>query len=287
MFKMSPIAMAVNLAGVAAALVVGSYAVHSFVDFDKTPPCMASYPAPTRLSLLTEHGAPASAMELQGRFGTDEWGLIENVEIVRSTKQRGSEVMQVKLPAGTSSAFQERAPRGGTGFSWTPDSMQNATGACLNYRMMLPENFEFAGGGMLPGLFGGHRVNPSSESEGKSGFATRVMWIDNGLVALGTTAPAGGEMRRLDDSALRLATGKWHQITTEAVLNSPGVKDGIVRLWVDGELAVEHTGVALRADDPFTISGVLSDVSYGRFSDPVAAPKDTMVQFGPFELSWK
>ncbi len=61
---------------------------------------------------MAENGAAMTAIELQGRFGSEEWGVLENVEVVRSGKKKGAEVLQVKLPAGTSSAFQSMAPQG-------------------------------------------------------------------------------------------------------------------------------------------------------------------------------
>lgn len=287
MTKANPITIAVNVAGISALLVVGGYAAHSMLADEKTPVCTTSYPSPTRVSLVTENGAPMSPSELQGQLGRDEWGILDHVEVVRGSEERGSEVLQIKLPAGTSSAHQDIVPRGGTGFNWVPDSIKEATGACLTYRIMVPEDFEFSKGGMLPGLYGGTQIIVGKKSEEKSGFATRVLWGQEGTLSLGTLAPVNGN-RVLDNSKLKLTPGKWHEITTEAVLNTPGANNGIVRLWVDGELATERMDLALRsAEQPFTVTGVLTDVSYGHFTDPVAAPKDTHIQISPFELRWQ
>ncbi len=77
------------------------------------------------------------------------------------------------------------------------------------------------------------------------------------------------------------------QISNEIVLNTPGKTDGILRLWVDGDLKVERNDVLWRVNDQLTIAGVISDISYGHFKDPVLSPKDTSLQISPFELSWK
>ncbi len=87
--------------------------------------------------------------------------------------------------------------------------MQGATAACLNYRVMLPEDFEFAEGGMLPGLYGGERVNPGSVDETKTGFATRIMWGPGGVLELGSLVTTGqSKDRRSDESQYKLETGQ-------------------------------------------------------------------------------
>jgi hypothetical protein len=286
--KSNPITLAVNAAGAVALLVVGGYAAHSMLADEVVPVCTEHYPAPTRVSLLTEQGAPMTPSELQGQLDADAWGILENVQVVRTGAERGSEVLQVTLPAGSSSSHQDKVPLGGTGFNWIPDSMSDAARACLSYRVMVPEDFEFADGGMLPGLYGGEAVKTGKKSDGTPGFATRIMWVAHGEFALGTLSPVNGGGRLLDKTDIRLEAGKWHEISTETVLNTPGNADGIVRLWIDGELAAERKDLTLRtAEAPFTIGGVLTDVSFGHFSDPVAAPKDSYVQFSPFELSWQ
>lgn len=287
MLKMSPIATVFNLAGVVAALVISGYALNSLMSDTKVPPCTASYPTPTKLSLQSDEGEPLTVSDLQSRFGSDEWGLIDNVEVVRGAKRRDSEVLQVKLPAGTGSAYQQQAPKGGAGFSWLPSNMSGATGACLSYGVFLPKGFDYATGGMLPGLYGGERLAPGPQSDGKRGFATRLMWVDHGMAAIGAVAPANHNPRIMDTTKVKLAAGQWQQVTSEVVLNDPGRSNGILRLWLNGELALEHTDIAWRSNNDFAIAGVLADVSYGRATDATVAPADTSVQISPFELSWR
>lgn len=288
MFKMSGLSMVFNIAGAAAVLVVGSYAVHSFFTMEKTPSCTGRYPASTQLSLTSGRGVPMTPMELQGRFGREEWGVLENVEIVRG-KQNGSEVLQVKLPAGSSSAFQAGAPKGGAGFSWSPENMQDATGACLSYRVMLPPDFDFAEAGLLPGLFGGEALDPESSNDGKSGFATRISWGAQGAGSIASLVPAslGTNPRQFDEGNFKFDTGRWVHLASEVVLNSPGASDGILRLWVDGELRIERNDYLWRDAGELNISGVVADISYGGIDTKAVAPKDTKVQFSPFELSWR
>ena len=76
--------------------------------------------------------------------------------------------------------------------------------------------------------------------------------------------------------------GRWSAIEQEVVLNSPGKLNGTVRLWIDGELRVEETNIAMRANENSNISGVISDVGYRRGSKTASA-----IRLSPFKMSWR
>ena len=42
-------------------------------------------------------------------------------------------------------------------------------------------------------------------------------------------------------------TGVWHHIEAMVQMNDPGESNGVMRMWVDGELVVERVGLLLRA----------------------------------------
>ena len=80
------------------------------------------------------------------------------------------------------------------------------------------------------------------------------------------------------------ADGGW-QIEQEVVLNSPNAQDGALRLWVDGRLAFENTGVAWRGSNAIRFMGALVEVDYipgGRVDK-----KSTQVSISPLRMSWK
>ena len=45
-----------------------------------------------------------------------------------------------------------------------------------------------------------------------------------------------------------LTNGQWHIVDAMVKMNTPGVANGEMRMWVDGVLQVERTGLLLRAD---------------------------------------
>ena len=98
-----------------------------------------------------------------------------------------------------------------------------------------------------------------------------------------SVAPAGLDFRAVNLTGFPLEPGRWMHVQQEVVLNTPGAADGIVRLWADGELMAEDTGVELRKNKGDGIIGVLADIGYVR--QPPAAPGS--LQLSPFEISWR
>jgi hypothetical protein len=283
MLKMSKLSMVFNLAGAAAALVVVTYAVNSMLTEQTVAPCSTRYPTPTGFSTRTNEGALMSAIDLQSRMGPDEWGVLNNVEII---KGKANDVLQVRLAEGTGSPHQATAPQGGVAFSWAPETLRNADRACLAYNVMVPKDFEFSTAGMLPGLFGGERIDRS----GDTGFATRLIWRQDGALHAVVRAPTLGRNGRTSEPVkAKLDKGRWVKVETEVVLNTPGKKNGMLRLWLDGDLKVDRKDMSWRTDRGTTVAGVLGDVAYGDLDNTLhtTAPKDTAVRMTPFELSWR
>jgi len=279
----------VNVAAVVVGLTLAGFVVMALLRDNSTPPCSTRYPAATGLALKGEKGGLLSPSELQARVGTEEWGVLENARVLAIEGAPSPLVLEVTLPKDSGSAFQSRAPKGGVGFRWKPAHMAGATGACLSYKVWLPEDFDFAQAGVLPGLFGGPAYDPLVKSDGKNGFATRIMWREHGTAEVSAQLPSeeAALSRAIDAGKFVFPRGRWVAIEHEVVLNGPAAKDGVVRLWVDGVLKVERDGLIWRATDAVTLSGVLADVSYGGIDSPAVAPKTAALRLSPLEMSWR
>jgi hypothetical protein len=48
---------------------------------------------------------------------------------------------------------------------------------------------------------------------------------------------------------------EWHCLEQQVKVNTPGVRDGVMRTWIDGKLALEKTDVYMRAKPPYVIAG--------------------------------
>ncbi len=55
-----------------------------------------------------------------------------------------------------------------------------------------------------------------------------------------------------------------------------------MRLWVDGSLTLDETGLLLRKDDKTSLAGVLAAAAYRH---PPATPG--LLRLSPLEISWR
>ena len=289
MAKLNQLAMAVNAAGALAVVVVGSYAANSFFNEDVTPACDSRYASATTLSLTNGSGSVASSIELQAQFGSDARGILENVDIVSSAKAPAPELLQVKLFKKPNSKQSAEGTLGGAGFSWQPASMASAEAACLAYNVLLPKEFAFAEGGVLPGLYGGDRLDPMTKEPQKHGIASLFRWHKEGTAGVRAhlaSRDAGGNWFD-EDTKLAIPRGKWTNIQQEIILNAPDKADGILRLWVDGVLQFERKNLAWRKDDSITIDGVAADVSYLKPDVTKFSNKTEALRIGQITASWQ
>lgn len=287
--KLDKFTILFNGAGMALGLFLAVYVVRSFIVTDVTAGCSARYESATELSLVNEEGGPMLPMELQARVGTGEFGVLENAKVVTEKGAPWPAVLKVKLAKGTSSAFQEKAPRGGVGFRWNPAGMEGAEAACLRFVVKLPEDFEYSRAGMLPGLYGGIGYDPKAKLDGTNGFGARVMWHDRGMIEVRAQVPGlqeGGSVG-VPAGMTPLPRNQWTGVEQEIVLNTPGEKNGVLRLWVAGDLVLERSDVQWRTDGATKLSGVLADISYGGLQTGNMAPKDTEISLSPLQVRWK
>jgi hypothetical protein len=122
----------------------------------------------------------------------------------------------------------------------------------LRYYVRLSDTFDFAGGGVLPGLCmgscaeGPRAVRPRAD-------IVRLRWTPLGELMfdpLPGTRPRDGRWQRV------LGRGTWHCIELRVKLNTPGAADGVVEGWLDGARAVSLTGVQLRDAGTSHLQGV-------------------------------
>ena len=269
----------VNAIGGIAFLIVGGYFVAELTRSRETPPCSTRFPAATEMSLQKPNGVPLTSAELQARVGMGERGVIEKTAVRRAG---GNQPLVLDVKLGGPNSHDS-----GTGFFWTPSGLKAPASACLAYNVQVPNDFDYGTGGVLPGLYG---ANSSAAAGAQAGFAGRVTWSGSG--ALGVEADlsdfslaAQSSQPVFFRSDAVLPRGRWVNIEQEIVLNSPNAKDGRLRLWIDGRLALDNNEVAWRATG-FPVTGALVDVAYA--SAPEAVDKKaTAVSLSPLRLSWQ
>jgi hypothetical protein len=152
--------------------------------------------------------------------------------------------------------------------------MGQATAACLSYGLLLPVDFDFAGGGTLPGF----AVAPDT--------AVPLVWTATGQIGVDLSALGGDEGLRLPARTAPLPRGRWIAIEAEAVVGTGTAHDGQFRLWVDGHLLIERTDVAWPAGEPAGLIGVHTAIGR-RLGTRTATSPGRTVTLAPPQVAWR
>lgn len=159
----------------------------------------------------------------------------------------------------------------------------------FRYHLRLADDWnQTVQGGKLPGISGtyGRAGWGGRKSDGTDGWSARGLFqktIPAGNPLAGRT-PIGfycyhAEMKGSYGSHWvwsqgyrgYLATNQWYTIEQHCRLNTPGEKDGILRGWVDGQLAFEKTDVRFRMTDELKIEQIWMNLYHG---GKTASPHD-------------
>lgn len=248
--------------------------------------CSERYGVATQFSLQRSAGEPASAAELQARLGGRDWGVIENASVVTLADGPSPLVLQVNMPKTTDG----NSPLG-LGFTWLLADAKPAYAACLSYQVMVPADFENGQGGVLPGLFGGDTAAaPRSRTDlVKTSFGTHVIWGSDGQLSVRVaSADAQDNLAYLSlGEKVAVTPGRWMAIDQELVLNTEGQSNGMLRVWIDGQLKLETFGLAWRKTDAGVFRGADVRAHFARNSlEPARGPKPTNIRLTPIETRW-
>ncbi|GAA5948145.1 hypothetical protein JCM3765_007128 [Sporobolomyces pararoseus] len=199
--------------------------------------------------------------------------------------------MQVTFPKGSINPANKNAPTGGVGLYISPLDLSKATNVSLEYSVFFPANFDFVKGGKLPGMYGGHK-GCSGGQDSEDCFSTRLMFRTGGKGELYLYAPKSNPdqleslcktapLSYCDSSygfsigrgAWTFERGAWSNIRQEIRLNTPGIADGGVRIFVNDKLVLSSDAVLYRAD----LAPAASTSSSPFSSLPTAPPQPTKV----------
>lgn len=269
-----------NVAGLGLVVFLGGYMIQSALHTETVPRCSARYGNGQQFSLQNVDGNVMTPIEMQARLPSREWGLLTKARVVPAADKSPLLQVAIGMPAGeeVNQDADEEAPKGqdGVGFLWRPQNIEKARSACLTYRVYLSKDFPFAGRGTLPGIYSVPEDADVDASQPQQGFASRLAWDTGGGMGLSLKTPLTAGMWLPARGALWPA-GRWVTIEQEAVLNTPKKADGIMRVWIDGQLKIEHTQLDLGAADGMGLSGVLADI--GAVDQGATAARITLSPF--------
>ena len=238
-------------------------------------------------TIWSDRFAAANWQEIWTVRSEKAWGM-ENAEALEDPNGRFEQVLRVRYPAGSASPKVSRkydAPLGGTQF-YAELGIPGADSLRLSYYLRFSDNFDFVKGGKLPGLFGGKGASGGRVPNGVDGFSTRFMWRKYGdgevYAYLPTSEHYGTSIGR---GNWRFQAGTWHHIEQEVVLNEPGKSNGRIRVWLDGNLVLERSGLLFRTIDTLKVDGIFFCTFFGGSDPSWSTPKDVYTDFADFSVS--
>ncbi len=167
----------------------------------------------------------------------------------------------------------------------------------FSYRVYIPEDFEFRAGAKLPGL--------AYQTRDRN-MSLRLMWRKDGLLEFynhfDTRPTWGGWTASVNWSLLdpydepggpqpdqvKLKKGAWNHIEVYHKLNTPGKRDGIMRGWLNGQLAIDITNNQdYRQNDQGDIgmNNIYLSTFFGGSSNDYKPTKDLYAYFDDFIVS--
>ena len=271
---------AAGLVGVAALVA----AVRSVLMPAALAPCTERYHSMTAFN-LERAGVPLTPADLQASLGGKDVGVMDNVTIGPMKDAPAPLAMAVVVRQANATPQGSADPKGGATFPWEPRVLQGKAAACLSYHVRFPAGFDFQRGGALPGIGG------ADAAEQGDRFLARLAWRPKGVGGVTVRVTANGVASAIpaEGEGFEFPRGKWVKLEQEVVLNTPKKNDGILRVWVDGTLAIDRTDMTYRAKPDVAVSHVSVDVFYGSGpDDPQAAvAKDAKVWLSPLEARWQ
>jgi len=204
--------------------------------------------------------------------------------------------IDVVYPEGSYTPSVE--PVGGFGV-WTQHKINHT--AVLKYGVFFPVGFNFVKGGKLPGLYGG-RSSCTGGDPANDCFSTRLMWRTEGQGELYLYANRDAQDPiiceipsnicdpewgwSLNRGAFTFQRNVWNEIEQRLTLNTPGVRDGIISVKVNGIEIIRYDNIVFRVTDypDITIDGLDVETFFGGNTPDWASPILQISHFSDFIL---
>jgi len=205
--------------------------------------------------------------------------------------------IDVAYPAGS---YVPSGPIVGGFGIWTNHRVSAET-AIFKYSVFFPSGFNFVKGGKLPGLYGG-RKSCSGGDPARDCFSTRMMWRDGGKGELYLYAnreaqdPAICQMPNnycsptygwsLNTGSFTFARNAWTDIEERITLNTPGQRNGVLAIKVNGQEVIRYNNIVFRiaAYPDMKVEGMDVETFFGGNGPEWASPTRQVTKFKEFIL---
>lgn len=225
---------------------------------------------------------PYSAAALAADWGPPLlWAALHDRVVIETPQGASGRVMRVAYPQGAVGPAQ-----GGAQFVVPlPPSDE----LWLRYRVKFAEGFDFRRGGKLPGLNSGrgHYSGGNLPVNG-DGWSARLVWTEGGQLNLYVYSVdiegPWGEVRSLGPTAVA-RPGQWHTVIQQIRLNRPGQSDGLLAVWVDGQLGYSQDNRRWRSGEQGRIDSLFFSTFHGGQGADWAPRHDSHAEFDDFSVS--
>ncbi len=156
-----------------------------------------------------------------------------------------------------------------TGAQWIMELPGTYDEAYLSYSVKFKRGFDFVKGGKLPGLAGGTAPTGNAPANGINGWTARMMWRTEhvgkpgkpkekttGVMSYAKFHRSGYDHAgRIEDETMfiddhgqftEFTSNRWYDIQQRIRMNTPWQSNGILQIWVDGQLVVDKQDVFFR-----------------------------------------
>jgi hypothetical protein len=245
-------------------------------------------------NLYTWYRARADFNGNRALFWASGLSIFERRGRIVTTAEQGK-ALRVTYPAGK---FGSRDS--GASFPWILEGAYEDLH--LTYRVKFGEGFLYTTSGKLPGLCGAtdelgcFRYTGGNKPQGNDGFSVRVVWLNGDGTAASYVYHANqageyGDIFRWEHNngePVKFQPGEWHTIELYVKLNDPGVPNGEVEAWLDGEHVSTAGNLYFRDGSALGRSIRINEMYFSTFhggSRPGDAPPQTQhAYFDAFQV---
>lgn len=159
----------------------------------------------------------------------------------------------------------------------------------LNYTLRFSKGFDFVKGGKLPGLCGGpENVSGGRPADGRNGFSARLMWRRDGrgeayVYHKNQQGQYGDSFAFPDEFCF--PTEVPVKVRIAVTMNSPGKRDGTLRVWIDDQVTVERSHMEWRSADTFGVDGLYFETFHGGGDKSWAPTRPCWAEFGEISVT--
>lgn len=190
---------------------------------------------------------------------------LHNHTLVTEDVFAGNQSLQLLVPEGSHTGASLI-------FKFVDAEMEEPEELYARYCLKFGPNWDPGRGGKLPGPSGtyGRAGWGGRPVSGTKGWSARMGFKRSGEIPGATKltyytyhADMKGKYGDMLEWSIDVENGKWVSIQTYVKMNTPGKNDGVLRGWVDGELAYENTGLRFRDVPELKVEQFWMNLYYG------------------------